>query len=319
MSLLVGSLALNLYLDRQVNDLDLIIQPEQLQNQIRYWKPKRVEVLNETKVVLHQVENLTFTKNPSVELELAWPGSTAEEILRNGCSSHIDYGPEFWVMPDLATLYWLKMSHRFKKNTPHFEKTWYDIQDIRNLPYRTAPQLMFNNPPAWYKRRESETLAYNHPNLAKGQTKDAFFAGDGVQYFYDHDWLHNVVAGMFNETVPAYRLYLKDGEEVACDRGKFEDLLHTEKIRGVVEEALVLALERSQIPARLDPNFRKDIDPGWSFKYALQKVCTSITSGWFREFSWENYEAALDRYPKNYAELFWAEAEREGNKARLDY
>ena len=29
---------------------------------------------------------------------------------------------------------------------------------------------------------------------------------------------------------------------------------------------------------------------------ALMKVCTSITSGWFREYAWENYDKVLDLY-----------------------
>jgi len=32
------------------------------------------------------------------------------------------------------------------------------------------------------------------------------------------------------------------------------------------------------------------------FEMALMKVCTSITSGWFREYAWENYQKVLDLY-----------------------
>ena len=160
-----------------------------------------------------------------------------------------------------------------------------------------------------YGRRLKETLAYNHPKLNPGQTKDKFFSSDGVKYYYDHDFIHTVVANMFGSSLPAYQLYLRSGQEVACDREKFESLPFHERLRGVCEEALVLSLERSQIPSRLDPGFKKNIDPDWSYKYALQKVCTSITSGWFREFAWSNYEAALDRYPKDYVSRFWSQVD----------
>jgi hypothetical protein len=52
-----------------------------------------------------------------------------------------------------------------------------------------------------------------------------------------------------------------------------------------------LAVERSLIhndnPHEIEHNV---------WKYSLQKVCTSITSGWFREFAWENYELCCKLY-----------------------
>jgi hypothetical protein len=46
-----------------------------------------------------------------------------------------------------------------------------------------------------------------------------------------------------------------------------------------------------------------------SFLKALEKVCTSITSGWWREFAWENYEAALAMHDRNYVDRFWKAVE----------
>jgi hypothetical protein len=57
----------------------------------------------------------------------------------------------------------------------------------------------------------------------------------------------------------------------------------------VYEESCVLALERSQIPF-------PDASPRKSFEYALMKVCTSITSGFFREWAWEHYDDVLALY-----------------------
>jgi hypothetical protein len=39
------------------------------------------------------------------------------------------------------------------------------------------------------------------------------------------------------------------------------------------------------------------------------KVCTSITSGWFREFAWENYDNVLDLYNDKYVEIFFNKVE----------
>ncbi len=72
------------------------------------------------------------------------------------------------------------------------------------------------------------------------------------------------------------------------------------RLYGVLEEAYVLALERSQIP------FAGKVTPRQSFDIAIEKVCTSITSGWFREFAWENYDKVVELYRDDYVEKFKA-------------
>jgi hypothetical protein len=44
--------------------------------------------------------------------------------------------------------------------------------------------------------------------------------------------------------------------------------------------------------------------PREAFDMALSKVCSSITSGWFREFCWENYDAIADLYSDDYVIKF---------------
>lgn len=290
MALIIGSWALWGHgFKREPNDLDLMAYPDELKWVVETWKPEKVSILDDRHLVLSdcRLKGLA-TRHPIVEVELVWPGSVEEEIV----------SPEFkhWFeIADLSTLYSLKMSHRYKKNSPHFEKTRRDILDMR----ARDPHLL-----PWFSRRETETYDYSHPSLQPGQTKDNFFTGDGVKYFFDHDWVHTIVANMYGASVPAYQLYLKDGEAVACDRGKFDGLPRQERIRGVCEETTVLALERSQIPRKMDAQFGNP-SPEWSFKFALQKVCTSITSGWFREFAWENYDECLRVHVPNYTEQFW--------------
>jgi hypothetical protein len=38
---------------------------------------------------------------------------------------------------------------------------------------------------------------------------------------------------------------------------------------------------------------------------ALDKVCTSITSGWFREFAWQNYDEVVKIYHHQSQEDYW--------------
>lgn len=189
---------------------------------------------------------------------------------RIGIYAHIDW------------LYFLKMSHRFKKDSPHFFKTMNDIHDLRR---RGAK--MPEGSEALFKERERLTYTYKHPNLKVD--KDKFFKGDEVPYIYDHDSIHVVVA---LDGAPAYTKYMKEGEQVMCSKEKFMEAPLRVRILGGLEEALVLTAERSLIPNDFKP------DPDRMFVFALSKVCTSITSGWFREWCWENFYRILHTYDK---------------------
>ncbi len=258
--------------------------------------------LSSNKTVLKRSDGLI------VEFEFAWNDSTAESLLKEGCV----WAPNAYDDPilrynnglspvnvQIATvdqLYTLKMSHRYLKNSPHFLKT---MRDIRLM--RAAGAKVWSAD--WLKRREDETYWYKHPKL--NVEKKDFFGGDGVEYVFDHDSVHRAVAhciipGFKDDVVPAYTLYMKDGEQVQTSKKKFFEGV-SEKVRlwGVLEEAQVLALERSQIP------FRGKVDAKRSFDIALMKVCTSITSGWFREFAWENYEKVQALYEPDYVTRFW--------------
>jgi len=126
--------------------------------------------------------------------------------------------------------------------------------------------------------------------------KQDFFNKDDIDYVYDHDSIHWAIKHMNR---PAYEFFKADAAEVMCSRDLFEAQPENVKLNAVLEEAYVLALERSQIP------FQGEITPERSFKVALMKVCTSITSGWFREFAWENYYQVLARYSDDYVDRFW--------------
>lgn len=210
------------------------------------------------------------------EFEIAWPGSSGELLLK---LEGAEEGREAFASKEACLA--LKLSHRFKKDSPHFLKTMRDVQAYKAAGIVLTPEL--EN--LWLPQREAETYTYNHPKL--DVSKGEFFSGDGVRYVYDHDSIHETVAILEK---PAYTFYMQDGAQVMTDKDKF--FACDEKIRlyGVYEEACVLALERSQIPFDFKP------DPRYSFELALMKVCTSITSGWFRWYAWENYDKVLDLY-----------------------
>ena len=254
------------------------------------------------KVISHYPTNsgkkfITFFSDKSIlETELIWPNSVIKEfteIIEEDENSMIDNLKDIQlIFPSIDALYSLKMSHRYLKNSPHFIKTMRDIRSMRGLGANVSEKYK-----EWLVKREKETYHYKHPKL-DSMSKDNFFIKNDSFYQYDHDDIHCAIA---LDKTPAYRNYMVDDAEVQCDRNNFFDLPESTRINGVLEEALVLALERIQIPN----NYSVDKDK--SFLFALEKVCTSITSGWFREYAWEHYDDVVKEYyslATNYIDKF---------------
>lgn len=250
------------------------------------------------------------------EFELAWPGTSAELFLKHYGLLEKKWTPEIGPVPAIGPdLLLIKLSHRYKRNSPHFHKTMTDIYWLREKLGENYVAYFLGLPlnTEIMKLREAESYTYAHPKL--NVTSKDFFTGDGVNYVYDHDSIHLAVAldsyvqwgqpcpdGKVGCLVahgkrvfsPAYTKYMKEGSEVMTSKEKFFSVPEQVRLYGVYEESCVLALERSQIPHGLG----KEGGPSarWSFEMALMKVCTSITSGWFREYAWEHYNEVMALY-----------------------
>lgn len=282
----IGSVALNSHqgIVRNPADLDIIGEYDDIVDFVyKIGKPKAFYPIERGNKVVAKFDDLI------VEGEIVWDkdstiGKIHDLIQRTGqrgvsCNQIVSFA-------DINTLYMLKMSHRYKKNSPHFLKTMDDIHRMRNYGAVILDEEL-------YKAREAETYTYAHPKL--NQDKDSFFKDDGVMYTYDHDTIHlSVMRG----SRPAYMEFKPADKEVWCDKNMFFAASEEVRLNAVYEESCVLALERSQIPF-------PETKPLKSFTMALQKVCTSITSGWFREYAWEHYHQAMELYDPNYVSKFW--------------
>lgn len=287
----IGSKALNFYIDPgHQTDIDFIAPYDEI---VKFAKDKGIKTFypidKGTKIFMRLDKQI-------YEAEVAYPGSCAEEILEA-----IENDPYSTMNCDgsltasLNCLYMLKMSHRFKKNSPHFKKTMSDIIQIRNYQSATTQKICIdtvNHP--WWNRRVKETYDYDHPKL--NQNKQDFFDTPGVTYKYDHDGIHKAIA--INPGIPAYTKFMKDDAEVQTDSQKFDMLPMRQKLDAVVEESCVLAIERSLVP------FPGVLTQTEAFLMALEKVCTSITSGWFREFAWNHYYEAILHYTDHFYDYF---------------
>ena len=278
---LIGSHALRHYTDigRTPKDIDLIGTYNDVMDFVSNVGPVKAcyPIQGGAKYVVK-------TEQDIIEAEIAWPGSLAERLLAH---ISVETPANYLAIPSLDVLYTLKMSHRYLKNSPHFLKTMRDIHLMRSFGAKV-------HDPVFLKDREKETYAYNHPKL--NTTKDNFFTGDGVRYVYDHDTIHLAVAHLGK---PAYRFYQPETSQVNVARSMFFAQPDEIRLYGVLEESYVLALERSHIP------YGARVAPKKSFDMALMKVCTSITSGWFREYAWEHYDRVQALYDERYVGRFW--------------
>ena len=190
-------------------------------------------------------------------------------------------------IPSLNTLFAIKSAHRFKPSV-HFWKTFRDYHTMKQIGC-TIPDWLQE----FHAERQKESLGNikKSPNLKT--TKDEFFT-DNVAYVYDHDSLHEIMA---LGDRPAYTEFLAHGQQVFASRSKFEACSYTTKINSVIEEVCVLALERCLIPY-------PETNPSQAFKMALYKVLTTITSGWWREFAYQNGIEVFRRYPQDFYENF---------------
>ena len=290
--ILIGSNALWIknpkLLNRKPLDLDLIATEEEFNLFIEKVKP----TVKARYPTLHpHWKKEIIESSINIECEFITPGSSAEEfekLVREDPETRMTnlLGIDF-LTPSLDKLFMLKASHRYLKNSPHFWKT---AQDYHNM--KSAGAVIDNK--EFFKRREKETYYYKHPSLK--QNKDNFFADDNIKYVYDHDTIHESVA-IYDK--PAYTYYIKDGAEVDCDKEKFFKCPLEIRLAGVIEEAAVLAIERSLVPF---PDSNKSPKQIWL--YALSKVCSSITSGWFREFAYEHLPILVKLYPEGFWEKF---------------
>lgn len=293
----IGSMALKYHIDieREPVDCDYIMTYDTFEGYIKDCKkfdqapPRYYPISNGKKYVCMRVGRDGSKRID--EIEIAWPGSTAEELmvllLDDDSTDIINLNPygnqshakEFWF-PSLDVLYTIKMTHRFLKNSPHFEKTRNDILKMR----AHGAKLVYEE---WFKRREKETYDYKHPNL--NQKANEFFQNEEF-YLMNHDSIHEAIK-LYDK--PAYTYILEDGEEVKCSKKKWDLLSHELKMAAAVEENFTLLIERTDIGRNIPIDLHKMVP------YCVMKTATSITSGYFRDFIYNNYVEIVSRIFEN--------------------
>ena len=182
------------------------------------------------------------------------------------------------VIPLGLTL--IKRSHlwrnlSFQKHITHYHKQLapyckWDYLDMEFLEKRIA--------------LTKEQFPQGNPNLM--QSKEDFF-DDAVPKVYDHDYLHELVA-YYDK--PLYTRLLRNTSLAWCERDKWNTLTNSDKALCVAEEVQVIAIERFLISKNWDYPCKL------AYMKALEKVCTTLCSGWFRDFAIDNYPEILNLF-----------------------
>jgi hypothetical protein len=281
MLILIGSraLAFRSSLNRKPKDFDFISTKDSADK----WIEDNLSKINPDKITSTD-KRITVEGKVNCEFELITPGTSSELIADFVSKDNETMDTKFGLVPNIDMLFLLKQSHRYLKNSPHFWKTCFDWHAMRKdgCVIRSEYQDLL-------KLREKETYNYKHPRL--NQDKKDFFEDGEALYKYDHDSLHFIVK---NLDKPAYAYYMKDDCEVMSDKNKFFKCDEKIRLCGVYEECCVLALERSIIP------YPNAMDVKCTFLLAFSKLATSVTSGFFRQYAYENVYNIIKMYNEDF-------------------
>jgi len=173
----------------------------------------------------------------------------------------------------------LKVSHAHWD--VHWNKTLFDVDFFKTKGVRWDRGLYDKLMKVWPEVHGKKKVNLN-------QTVKEFFSHDRVKRRYYHEDLHRHF--MFDD-VPMYSKLTPDPESVWCDEARFEALSYDDKLKSVLEEMIVTAVERFDLD---ETSTNYDIMKAG--EAACKKMVTSMTTGWFARFIILNHREILRKY-----------------------
>lgn len=246
-----------------------------------------------------------------VEAVLVPDGGSEQAFIR--CQAQApESGTGPWPQAHVASpeaLALIKRSHLYDPEQWHKH-----IDDYHFLVARIDPGTISTGLRAAGELRRREWREQHPEDRGSGSMRipnDAFFANTRMALIraYEHDGLHQATCyGMR----PLYQRLKDDAAQAYVSGRHFEAMSHLDRVRLVREESYAIALERVVIPA-MELGLPWDAD--LAFRHALRRICTNLTTGWFRDFAIENYPE-ICRYDVDFVARFRAALAR-GSLARL--
>ena len=150
--------------------------------------------------------------------------------------------------------------------------------------------------------------AYPQGNPKLNKSNDEFF-DDPVKKVYDHDFLHELYA--YEDRPMFEKLKRPEQFDLAwCNKDLWDKLSQTQKLQCVAEETYVIATERFMVPNNWNYPTKK------AYYFALKKVCTTLTSGWFRDFAIDNFPQVFEMFEASKMYLVQAHLESDNTYKR---
>jgi hypothetical protein len=194
-------------------------------------------------------------------------------------------------VPPPEILYLIKRSHIYW--SVHWQKTITDMHALK----ANSTQVDINKWDDFYKARLAENEAKFGPRFTAklDQSNEKFFAKSdkSLKREFGHDDLHEIVKYYDR---PLYEQFKDDKSKAIMSFAMFHNADSIKQLQCVREEAMVIALERCIIPGR-------ESDALKAYQYGLRRICTNLTSGWFREFAIDNWNE-INKPDLDYVALF---------------
>lgn len=237
-------------------------------------------------------------------------------IAREGTAlwKYLEYENAFGMIrknASLLTIFSMKWSHKYFYMGKH-KKSFKHLMDYSYLltncfgskdALSILPHKLIDIAEQWKSECLAEYADYRLTHLPslKDKSKDEFFH-DGVKYYYDHDSLHKAVA---YGKAPMYEQCKTSPDKVELSKSKWNALSHVDKCHQVMEEAMVIALERCLIPIMFNNFNVPAFLPQDALMYGLTRVATNLTGGWFRKFAADNFQNIWNLQPSEYHKKFF--------------
>lgn len=269
--IVIGSVALGV---SRTKDVDVIC----------YFKDIEVDVSG-----TNHIRSFYF-KGKKIECHLADNQESLRELLE-----------EYYDKPELIheCLYILKAGHihTAQRNQMLWEKHIHDYHILRKMiKLKIVDKYKMDRLIRLHRKTTNQRVKERTPKL-HGVSKEMFF-DDSVIKYYEHDDIHKCMA---HKRKPMYEYMQLDSTKVECDRSLWDEFSNEEKIQCVLEECYVIALERKVIPSKVSGKVQNHFN---AVRWALYRVCTTLCSGWFRQFAIDNYYEILNSINNDYVSVF---------------
>jgi hypothetical protein len=244
---------------------------------LNWWYPEQFPIKDNTD---WDLVGDNIKSDQSCLVDVGPDGLLSKEICEHynsGETIPTPYGPAYVVYPVCVMLFKRSHLHRPIKFAKHIR----DYHWLKSRQYEKAGDNTYNDFLKERTKLTKEKYGDKTPSL-KQKTNDFF--DDYVTKKYKHDDLH--LATCYGER-PLYESLKTDNDLVWCSKSKWNSLSHSDQINCVREEAFVIALERYLIN-------KKGYPAKFAFNNAVERICTTLTSGWFRDFAIENWAEIVD-------------------------